>query len=146
MALLDEVEFRDLDPDEMGFVMDSWFRSYRSSEYAGVIPNHLYYPTMREMLASLMIRGAKILTAVTRMQDGDRVVGYVCYERKGSEAHVAYIYCKDPFRQMGLGRALWNKATDGASTVIYSHKTRMSRFLVPHSARFIPEVARRKEF
>lgn len=144
-TLLDEVQFRPLDPDEMGFVMDSWFRSYRSSEWAGVIPNHLYYPTMREMLASLIARGAKILAAVSRGPTEDRVIGYVCYETKPTEAVVHYCYVKDPFRRLGLGGELWRLASGDSRSVLYTHKTRMSRYLAPHTARFVPEVARRKE-
>ena len=144
MALLDEVTFRPLDPDEMGFVMDSWFRSYRNSEWAGVIPNHLYYPTMREMLASLISRGAKILAAIAVTEEGERVIGYVCHENKKMETVLHYLYVKDPYRRAGLGKKLVSLATEGPY-LLYTHRTRLSRFVLPHSARFVPEIARRKD-
>lgn len=138
----DEVEFRPIEPDEIGLVLDSWFKSYRTSDWAGTIPNHLYVPTMREMVGGLVARGAKILAAVV----AGRVLGWVCYETSSrNEAVLHFCYVKDPFRRRGLGKTLLAKAIGESPVLLYTHRTRFSKVLLPKSARYVPEIARRKE-
>lgn len=140
------VTYRAIEPDEIGLVLDSWFKSFRTSDWAGVIPNHLYVATMREMVGGLVARGAKLTAAVV----GTRVLGWSCTERKESAdaathtAIVHFVYVKDPFRRRGIARELIGQATETAAEVLYTHRTRMSRHVLPAHAQFAPEVARRR--
>lgn len=125
--------------------MDTWFRSYRTSPWAGVIPNHLYFPTMREMLAGLVARGAKLTAAAVGTEAGERVLGWVCHEDKGADTVLHFVYVKDPFRRQGLGKALVDYVIgSGEGRLLYTHRTRLSKYVLPKDAAFVPEVARRK--
>ena len=142
---MSDYEFRAIDPSEVNLVLDSWARSFRNSDYAGTVPNHLWYPTVRETVASLISRGAKLEAVVV----GGRVWAWLCYEHKPSgdatDVVLHYGYTKDPFRRQGLMRQLVARALDScAGSVFYTHRTRHSRYMVPKSAIFAPEIARRK--
>lgn len=133
--------FRPLDPDELPFVLDSWSLSWRTSEWSGTTPNHLQPMVTRELVGGLIARGAHIEVAAI----GERIAGYVCYEHKGSDSVVHWVYVKDPYRRAGLGKALVQFATREATGVFYTHRTRYSKYIMPAVARFAPEIARRKD-
>lgn len=135
-------DFRPLKPEELPFLLDSWTRSYQRSPWAGVVPNHRYPEMMREMIAGLLGRGMVVLVAAE--PESGRIMGYVAYEVKGAEQTTAvlhFIYVKDPYRKLGLARALRAKVP-GVRFV--THRTRASRAL-EGNATFAPEIARRKD-
>lgn len=135
-------EYRPIEPDEISLVLDSWAKGWRTSEYAGTVPNHLFFPTHREMIAGLIGRGAKLVAAVNSK---GRVAGYVCYEHKGDDTVcLHWCYVKDPFRREGLGTELVKYAVGDRPVVLYSHRTRYAKYVLPRGARHVPEVARRK--
>jgi hypothetical protein len=136
------VTFRDLAPDEFQLVLDSWSKSYRSSDWAGTVPNHMWHAVVRETIAGLIGRGAKILAAAC----GDSVWGWVCYERKGDDVVLHYVYVKDPFREGGLGFALTGALFPDAKRVFYTHRTRLGQRIIKKipGASYVPEIARRK--
>lgn len=126
-------------------MLDSWARSFRGSDYAGTVPNHLWFATVRETVASLISRSAKLEAVVV----GGRVWAWLCYEHKRSgeatDCVLHFGYTKDPFRRQGLMRQLVNRALEGCDGgVFYTHRTRHSKYMVPKSACFAPEIARRK--
>lgn len=133
--------YRALEPDELPFVLDSWSRSWRTSEYAGTVPNHLQPTVVRELLGGLLARGAKITVAVI----GSRIAGYVCHERKGKQAVIHWAYVKDPFRRQGIGSSLVLFVSDLDDEIFYTHRTRYSKYILPANAKFLPEIARRKD-
>jgi len=134
-----EVEFRPVEPSEIGFVLDSWIKSYRQSDWAGVVPNHLFFSVMRETIGGLIARGAKLVGASV----AGRLLGYVCYEHKGEDTAVLhYVYVKDPFRRKGLGKRLVSMAVGDRENCLYTARTRHSKFVARGA--YAPEVARRK--
>jgi predicted GNAT superfamily acetyltransferase len=141
------VVFRAVEPAEIPLVLDSWAKSWRQSDYAGTVPNHLFFATNKEMIGGLIARGAKLVAAAIR----NRVAGWVCYEHKGDDTAVVHmVYVKDPYRrnelgrEVGLGTELVDIAIAGRPKVFYTHKTRHSRYVLPKHAVWCPEIARRK--
>jgi len=141
--VLESVTYRPLDAEELSFVLDSWSRSWRVSEYAGTTPNHLFTSTHRELVGGLIARGAKITVA----DFGGRILGWVCYEHKAPDDTVLeFCYTKDPFRRRGLGRSLVDYAIgDRQGKVFFTHKTRASKYILPKHAIWAPEIARRRD-
>lgn len=143
---MDGVTLKPLDPEGVPLVLDSWAKSWRSSDYSGCIPNHLFFPTHKELIGGLIARGAKIVTAVC----GERILAWICFETKGEGRDATtilhYCYTKDPFRQQGLGKELVAHAIgDRRGPVFYTHRTRFSSRIVPKYAKWAPEIARRRE-
>lgn len=141
------VVFRAIEPAEIPLVLDSWAKSWRQSDYAGTIPNHLFFSVHKEMIGGLIARGAKLVAAAI----GNRVAGWVCFEHKGpDEVVVHFVYVKDPYRrnelrrEVGLGTELVGLAVAGRPKVFYTHKTRHARYVLPKHAVWVPEIARRK--
>lgn len=137
------VTLRPLSPEETPFVLDSWSRSWRVSEWAGTVPNHLAASVLRELVGGLIARGAKITVA----DFGGRILGWVCYEHKANDITVLhYCYTKDPYRRRGLGRSLIDYAIGGREgKVLFTHKTRPAKFILPRLAEHAPEIARRRD-
>lgn len=142
------VVFRAVEPDEIPLVLDSWCKSWRQSDYAGTIPNHLFFATHKEVIGGLIARGAKLVCAAI----GARVAGWVAFEHKGDDSAILHmVYVKDPYRrnelkrEVGLGTELVDIAIAGRPKVFYTHKTRHSRYVLPKRAVWCPEIARRRD-
>lgn len=128
-------------PEEIELVMDSVAKSFRTSPWAGLVPNHMWFPVCRAAITGLIERGAQ----VTVVRASGRVLGYVVHESKDGSPVVHYLYIKDPYRRMGLAKALMDKtgAVKGAR-VFYTFKTGQTKFLAKgYVAVHAPEMARR---
>lgn len=139
----DGVSFGDMAPDEVEFVMDSLAKSYRSSPWAGVVPNNLWFPVCRAAVTGLLERGAMVTVA----RAAGRVLGYVIHEHKGPDVVLHMVYVKDPFRRTGLARRLLTRCgAYGAERVFYTFKTRSAPLVLKGlRSTYAPEIARRRE-
>lgn len=125
-------------PDEVPFVFDSWLNDWRTSKYAGVIPNHLYYDTTRTAIEDLIARGAVVLVAEYKGE----VLAWVCGEQKGERAVLHYQYTKDAFRRHGLEEKLIN-ALPGLKPGFMTFAN--ERLLKDRKWYWTPEIARRQK-
>lgn len=123
--------------DEYKFIYDSWANSFRKSPWAGCVPNHLYDQVSREAARSILDRGAVVLVAVTPIAGQEeqfpevrRVMGYSVSEPDRNVLH--WLYVKDDFRGMGVGRELLEKTCRIDEDWTYTFRTRASsKFLGP---------------
>lgn len=134
-----EILIRKRIPSDLAFVFDSWMKSWRTSKWAGVIPNHLYFETQRVLIEDLIARGAWILVAHPEGQV-DTIIGWACAEQKDERCVLHYIYVKDPFLGLGIAEKLLD-ALPGRKPGFITHK-------LPNKAlkewRHTPEIVRRK--
>lgn len=137
------VLYRDLEPGDVSFVLDSWIKSFRDSPYAGVIPNHRFFDITHEVIEELLARGAKVEVAAAK-HDPTRILGWVCYEPVNGGLAVHYLYVKDPFRLRGLGKTLLERrdVTQENGSKFYTFRTRAAAYFPDW--RHVPEIARRK--
>lgn len=119
-------------PDEFAFIFDSWARSFRRSPWAGCVPNHLYDAVSREAAKGIIDRpGARVVVALPS-PEVRRVMGYYVAEPERGVLH--WLYVKDSFRRMGVGKALLEHATAAVAppSWVYTFRTRLAqRFLGP---------------
>lgn len=136
---------RGADKGDLGFIFGTWRDTFRESQWAGVIPNHLYRETMDETIRGLLARGAKVLVA-TNPSDASHLVGFVCYEAPSDHPPVLhYIFVKDAFRGYGAGKQLLERAGfDRQLPFHYTHRTTLLTRRVK-GGQFSPAIARRKE-
>ena len=141
------LSFRPVNPDELSFVLDSWLKSYRGSPWAGVLRNNRYFEETRGTIEDLLARGAKLWACVVPIPETEkeRIVGFICYEAKSGQVCIHYVYVKDPYRRLGIAKALVSQATAEARQVFYTFRTRSSKFVLP-GAIYAREIACRESF
>lgn len=122
--------------DDSKLVYDSWLNSWRTSRYAGVVPNNLYYDTTRAAIAGLIARGATVLMAEYKGE----LLGYICGEVKDGKTVHHYTYVKDPFLRRGVEEALLARLP-GTKPGWFTFA--QERFLREKQWKHAPEMARR---
>lgn len=119
--------------DELPLIIDSWSRSYKKSPYAGCVRNCDWNTVSKGTIGELLDR-SRIIVAVTPIADREseypkvrRVMAYSVSEPGKSCLH--WLYVKDDYRGMGVGRALLAKTIEGWSATqprVYTHRTNAS--------------------
>ena len=136
------INIREAEPDDLNFIYDAWFKSWRSSKYAGVVPNNRYFELMRETVENLVGRGARLLVAVA----SGRLLGFICYEMTTDGLPVChYIYVKDPYFKFGVGELLRDEAFPNMlepGFITFKSPIVMKYF---SDFKHAPEIARRKD-
>ncbi len=123
----DAVRVRPVEPGDMPFVLDGWIRSWRTSPWAGCVPNNRIWEVTRACIADLVTRGAEILVA----EVGGRLVGFVCHEAPDL---LHYVFVKRTgFRGLGIGRRLVQESVVALAlnhAGRFTHRTRSSTWLM----------------
>jgi hypothetical protein len=123
----------DVDKD-LNFVLSTWLKSYRNSDFAISIPNDIYFQFHQGLISQILLHPQNSLTILCSPEDPDQILGYIAYNTE--QPIIYYAYIKYPFRRLGLGRYLFegikkhfNKQMEGQGKyVIYcTHKSRKWR-------------------
>lgn len=137
------ITIRPMLPGEQPFVLDGWIRSWRTSPWAGCIPNNRVWEVTRDAIAGLCLRGANIDVAVSRGETSERLVGFVCYEPQDI---LHYVFTKRRgFRGLGIGRQLADHAVAQLGITQpgrFTHRTTGAQFLLNSGWRWDPIPAR----
>lgn len=125
------------------FVSKSWLASFRSSDWAGPVPNNLFEQVYADAIRQLLERGAQVLVACNP-DAPDHVLGWICFERTRDDRPVVhYMYTKSLFRRRGVARSLLAAAgIDPKARFFYTYRTERAR-LFP-GGRYVREIACRK--
>ena len=134
------IALRAYDPaTDRNFVFQSWINSYRNSDRAGVLPDHVFYPLHKIVINQLLARGMKITMAVSP-DDRDQILGYIAYEP--SVLH--FVFLKDFVRRQGAASLLLASAHfDRTKPIFHTHWTADVKYLGKHMVHR-PGFARRK--
>jgi GNAT superfamily N-acetyltransferase len=125
MVELNNIGFRPLRPYEQSFVVASMVKSYRASQAAESIPQHVF-SALHSRVAALLAQRALCIVATP---DDTTLLGFAI--AAGSVFH--YVYVKPDFRQYGLGARLMREV-DGDKARVYSHRTPLGEHMVKHLA------------
>jgi len=129
------------DEQDRRFVLDGWLKSWRKSQYAGVVANNRFSEVTFDTIKQLFDRGMTILVAES--VNPDTKVGFIAYER--SEIPVLhYLYVKPVLRGLGFGgRLLTEVGITPEEPFVYTFRTSDSRKLV--NGTHCPAIGRRKD-
>jgi hypothetical protein len=131
---------RDAVPGDVAFVMANWLRSWRTSPYAGVIPNHRYHDVTREAIEQLIARGAKIRVCTA----GERLIAFLCHEVTRDGRAVAHFgFAKDPYLELHPLERLVDEMPGSRPVLVTFRTPQLLRALGPDAVH-APEVARRR--
>lgn len=101
---------RGIEKDEK-LIVDSWLRSYANSSVAKDIDRAAYYHRQKQVIESLLSRCDVIVAHSPG--DIDQVFGWVCFDPRGLEPIVHYVFVKAPMCGFGIGRELMALAVPG---------------------------------
>lgn len=157
--MAESLAFRHIDDEDRAFVVTKWMESFKYAHGAGVLAmgpwshgSSMYFDVSREIVNALMAR-PHAETIVAYRPGEDRpfdLYGFVCVERgypypkRGHGVDVIhYLFVDQPYRRVGLARALLEEAKLKAP-VIYTHMTAAGQVIAkkrgytfdPHCARF----------
>jgi hypothetical protein len=130
---------RDRTSEDLPMIFDSWLKDWRTSKWAGVIPNHLYFETQRVLIEDLFARGAQVKIAYPEGRE-DVILGWACAEVKEGKTVLHYLYTKDPFIGLGIPDLLL-AALPGTKPGFVTHRLPLKE---TKEWRHAPEMARRK--
>lgn len=110
-------------PEDRAFVLSSWHRSYRKSQWAKALDPRVYDAGQQALIVNRW-DGAIPSSRCVAHPEGDPLVilGWACAE--GPVLH--YVYVKGELRRAGLGRALVNAL---GNPLIYTHQTQLGEGL-----------------
>ena len=111
------IHLRPYDPSDHNFILNSWLKSYRNSDFGKKIPNDVYYKSHAILIASIL---ATATTVVACDPEAHHVVyGYLCYSpnNEGPD-YFHYIYCKNSFRKLGIAKALVTAVNPGSAFIV----------------------------
>lgn len=104
---------------EVGFVIKAWLDSFQYADAAGPLPMDLYFQAYRETVKRLLGWPGVDLALATHHDDADMFFGFMAWMRPGRHEHrhemcgapvLLYIYVKEPYRRLGVAKALLEHA------------------------------------
>lgn len=119
--MIDDILIRDATDDDMPFFWSSVMNHYRhSSPHVKLIPDCVYFDCHYAVLQKVLNRKGNVLKFAVLASEPDVILGFLW----GNEAFdtVHYIYVKKAFRQLGIGRVLFNHAFEN-HRIFYTHAT-----------------------
>ena len=129
------VNFRQLRESDLGFLFNSWLKSYREydNSWAKTIPSSIYFEQHKKVLIGIL----KISRAVVACskEDPNQVYGYLVYQPAGRIVILHYCYVKKSFRRFGIAAKMFDLLMDDGEfrkdlPVMCSHSGRnFHRFL-----------------
>lgn len=126
------------------YVVDSWLAAYRTSPFAGCVPNNHYVAVYTDAIEQLLERGARILL-VRNAADTTLVVGWLCYEVTPRGDLVVHAAATKPlYRHQGVFTALVQHVMAESRTTRYffTYRTPACRFY--KAGTYEPAIARRR--
>ena len=103
--------------DDLRFVRDSWFESFRRGGYAPEVGFDLFSEGQRLLIAHLTETPMKPVVVAYATKTPDEILSWVCFDR----STVHFIYTKAAYRKMGLAANLLELH---GPFKFYSHQTR----------------------
>jgi hypothetical protein len=122
------VKLRPANENDVGFIFNSWLKSFRKSNFAKNIDNTIYYENHHKLIEKLVKSNPVIVACDSK--DETQLFGYICASNSSGILVIHYAYVKHSFRNMGVCKLLlssFNHSKDVAS--IYTHHTNASEKL-----------------
>ena len=114
--------------DDIGFIFNSWLKSYRNSYFAKPISNTVYFAEHHKVIEKLA-KTSQILIACNK-EDEAQIYGYVCAEKVDGIFVIHYAYVKQPFRRLGIAKLLLSSFDhDFSQAAVYTHNTNIGEKL-----------------
>lgn len=125
--VIEHIRLRVANEDDIGFIFNSWLKSYRASSVNRDIINATFFTEHHKVLERIL-KHAQVIIACSN-EDPMHIYGWICAEYIDGIFCLHYIYIKHSFRKMGVGRLLFNAFEHSDAAGIYTHHTQPMRYL-----------------
>lgn len=88
---------------DLNFILDSWLKSYRQSDFASFVPNKLYFEYHKLIVQDILKRSQILM--ISDPEDSNHVYGYVVFEQFNGYNILHYLYIKYTYRNLGFAKA-----------------------------------------
>lgn len=122
------VRLRKAGQEDVGFIFNAWLKSYKFSQFARNITNTIFFAEHHKVIERLLKQNETIIAC--NNEDPSQIFGFINAGTVDGILCVNYIYVKQSFRNLGVGKALLNAFEhDPGSAAVYTHHTRMAEKL-----------------
>lgn len=120
------VRVRPADQSDVSFIFNSWLRSFKKSNQVKEVNAHIYYENQHKVIETLLKR-CTVMVGVNP-EDATQIYGYSVCEVIDGVNVIHYVYVKELFRRLGIGRELVKACGIDlkASAACYTHRTPLS--------------------
>lgn len=139
------VAYRQLDPTDESFVYNSFLKSFRDSPMVRGVPNTIYFVKQHEIIEKYLANPDAQNIVACNPEDPSQIYGYILGQTISAipkdAAALHWVYVKQPFRNWGIARALYQKFLSvvgeliSLSAIYYTHRVKTADRLlqsVPH--------------
>lgn len=111
---------------DLGFILNSWLKSYRDSAWAKAMPAGVYYAHHEVVAKLLLLRASQAERAfvICDESDPEHLFGWIVANENAGGAVLHFVYVKSTYRGKGLARRLLSAAgITHDSKALFSHWT-----------------------
>jgi len=117
------IQLRKAGQEDVGFIFNAWLKSYKFSLFSKNITNTIYYAEHHKVIERLLKTHETIIAC--NSEDPSQIFGFINAGRVDGIFCLNYIYVKQPFRNLSIGKTLLNAFDhDPSSASVYTHHTR----------------------
>jgi hypothetical protein len=127
---------RELQPDDVSFIFNSWLKSHRDSPTVAGVPNGIYYAAHHAIIERCLKHPQARVLVACNSEDSGQIFGYVVGEQQAGATILHWLYVKHPFRGFGVARSLEGAllGTSRPETVFYTHRVKQTERLLKNRA------------
>ena len=116
------IVFRPIAYEDKAFIFNSWLKSFRNGFMVKNVDNTIYFLNHHKIVDSCTTKGTTIICCDA--QDSRIIYGYICFEHIEGQFVLHYIYIKEVYRKLGLGKMLLEKTGHDFNILgCYTHQT-----------------------
>lgn len=114
------IVLRPANSEDIGFLFNSWLKSFRNSDFAKKIANEIYYSEHHKIIEKLFAHYDVVVAC--NENDLAQIYGFMCAGDTENILTIHYIYVKHTFRRMGIAKSLLKSiGHDPDKACIYTH-------------------------
>ncbi len=122
------IRLRKANQEDVGFIFNSWLKSFKFSLFAKNVTNTIYYAEHHKIIERLLKQNETIIAC--NDDDPSQIYGFINGGRVDGIFCLNYVYVKQSFRNLGIGKTLLNYFEhDPATAAVYTHHTRIAERL-----------------
>ena len=114
--------YRQVLEEDKPFLFNSWLKSFRQGTLAANVDNSIYYTNHHKLVEKILSKSKTIICC--NSDDPSIIYGYVTYQIVDGQFVLHYLYIKNIYRKLGLGRKLLAETKHDFNVLgCYTHQT-----------------------
>ncbi len=121
------IAYRLMDGSDHAFIYNSALKSYRDSPMVRGIPNTIYFAKQHALIENFLADPRCLGIVACSVNDPTQIYGYLLGQSYPEGIAVHWVYVKQPFRNCGIARKLYEtftKQAGNAAAIYYTHRVK----------------------